>query len=87
MGTILYMAPEQGQGKRYGKKIDIWACGVIMYFILTGKHPFYKPGEGEQSYIRRISEESLKSESLSALADSLFYKLCALSPSDRYTAM
>jgi len=36
MGTLLYMAPEQAQGKVYGKRVDIWALGVIMYIMLTG---------------------------------------------------
>jgi serine/threonine protein kinase len=36
MGTLLYMAPEQAQGKVYGKRVDIWALGVIMYTMLTG---------------------------------------------------
>jgi serine/threonine protein kinase len=41
MGTILYMAPEQALGQRYGKRIDIWAAGIILYILCTGKHPFY----------------------------------------------
>jgi serine/threonine protein kinase len=36
MGTLLYMAPEQAQGKVYGKRVDIWALGIIMYIMLTG---------------------------------------------------
>jgi serine/threonine protein kinase len=36
MGTLLYMAPEQAQGKVYGKRVDLWALGVIMYIMLTG---------------------------------------------------
>lgn len=31
MGTILFMAPEQATGKRYGKRIDMWALGIIMF--------------------------------------------------------
>jgi serine/threonine protein kinase len=31
IGTALYMAPEQIQGKKYGKKIDLYAAGIIMY--------------------------------------------------------
>jgi len=30
-GTILYMAPEQAKGQRYGKRIDMWAIGVITF--------------------------------------------------------
>ena len=55
MGTILYMAPEQALGQRYGKRVDLWACGVIMYKILTGIHPFYNMSDNEKSYIRKIT--------------------------------
>lgn len=34
-GTPLYMAPEQVIGKGYSKKIDLWACGIIAYQLLT----------------------------------------------------
>lgn len=30
-GTILFMAPEQATGKSYGKRVDMWALGVIAY--------------------------------------------------------
>jgi len=30
-GTLLYMAPEQAESKVYANKIDMWACGIIMY--------------------------------------------------------
>lgn len=31
MGTILFMAPEQATGQRYGKRIDMWALGIIVF--------------------------------------------------------
>ena len=60
MGTILFMAPEQATGKRYGKRIDMWALGIIMFQILTGKHPFYVKGDTEETYIKRISESPIE---------------------------
>ena len=44
MGTLLFMAPEQERSMQYGKKIDIWACGVVMYMLIEGKHPLYEEG-------------------------------------------
>ncbi len=39
VGTVHYMAPEIGSGK-YDKGIDIYACGVMLFEMLTGKLPY-----------------------------------------------
>ena len=40
-GTPNYMSPEIVSKKEYyGNAADIWACGVVMYVILTGLYPF-----------------------------------------------
>jgi serine/threonine protein kinase len=39
-GTRLFMAPEQVHSAVYGKPVDIWACGIIMYYLLSfARHP------------------------------------------------
>ena len=43
LGTAAYMSPEQARGKPVGKQADIWAFGVVLFEMLTGKRAF--PGE------------------------------------------
>src|SRR5688500_13125772 len=43
MGTAAYMAPEQARGHSVDKRADIWAFGVVVYEVLTGKHLFAGP--------------------------------------------
>jgi hypothetical protein len=46
VGTVHYMAPEVANG-RYGKEIDVYAMGIILYEMLTGRVPFEGESVGE----------------------------------------
>ena len=53
-GTVVYMAPEQLLGQTYAKSVDIWAIGIIMYELLTGRHPFWQKGVDKLKLKERI---------------------------------
>ena len=46
VGTVYYMAPEIAHG-RYGKEVDVYAIGVMLYELLTGNVPFDGESTGE----------------------------------------
>ncbi|TSM04844.1 CaM kinase-like vesicle-associated protein [Bagarius yarrelli] len=48
-GTPEYLAPEVVARHRYGRPVDCWAIGVIMYMLLSGNPPFYDETEEENT--------------------------------------
>ena len=45
IGTANYVAPEVLQRIPYGKAVDIWALGIILYILLSGTFPFSHPNQ------------------------------------------
>ena len=53
-GTIAYMAPEQFVTGQSSAQSDIFALGLILYEMVSGRHPFHRPDAGELQSIRAI---------------------------------
>jgi serine/threonine-protein kinase len=64
-GTIRYMAPEQFVTGHSSVQSDLWALGVILYELASGRHPFARPDAEDSQAIRAI--QFLEPEDLSAI--------------------
>src|SRR5689334_10868468 len=60
LGTAAYMSPEQAKGKPVDKRADIWAFGVVLYEMLTGKRLFQ--GETTTETLAAVIERAPKWE-------------------------
>jgi eukaryotic-like serine/threonine-protein kinase len=87
LGTLRYMSPEQAQGRPVDRRTDIWSLGVVLYQMLTGKHPFR--GSRIDLVVRSIISDppapldSSRPE-LSGETGRVLSKALAKSPEDRY---
>ncbi|XWS20906.1 hypothetical protein CRYUN_Cryun30bG0009600 [Craigia yunnanensis] len=88
VGNAYYVAPEVLQ-RKYGKEIDVWNAGVILYILLSGVPPF--SGETEKEIFKEVLEGNLdlKSQpwpSISDGAKNLIRKMLVWDPKKRITA-
>ena len=86
LGTVSYMAPEQVRGEQLDARADVWALGVVLYEMLTGRRPF----EGEHEiaiahaivHSRGVRPSVLRPEIWPEL-DALVLRLLARQPGTR----
>ncbi len=49
-GKVAYMAPEQVRGGSIDRRVDLFAMGIVLYALTTGKHPFRRESEAATMY-------------------------------------
>ena len=84
-GTIGYMAPEQFVTGRSSVQSDLWALGVILYELVSGRHPFARPDSDEFMTIRAIQYvDPLPLTEVPAELNSVILTCLEKTPSERY---
>jgi len=89
IGTPSYVAPEVIQMEEYGPPVDMWACGVILYIMISGKMPFF--GRDEHQCLTRIASgqyafPNREWKNVSEECKSLIRSLLQVDPQKRLTA-
>jgi hypothetical protein len=84
VGTVHYMAPEISTGN-YGKQIDVYAAGVILYEMLTGRVPFDGESAGEILMKHLTSPPDLTKVPVDYLP--IVAKALSKNPAHRYASM
>jgi len=90
-GTIAYMAPEQFVTGQSSVQSDIFALGLILYEMVSGRHPFHRPDAQELQSIRAIqfAEPPALREivpDISQELESVILRCLAKQPSERYAS-
>ncbi|XP_049338003.1 calcium/calmodulin-dependent protein kinase type II delta 1 chain isoform X1 [Astyanax mexicanus] len=88
-GTPGYLSPEVLRKEPYGKPVDMWACGVILYILLVGYPPFWD--EDQHRLYQQIKAgaydfPSPEWDTVTPEAKDLINKMLTINPAKRITA-
>jgi len=88
-GTPFYVAPDILLGDGYGPGVDMWACGILLYVLLSGRLPFAADSDADLFKLIMVGDLVWKSpqfDTVSAEAKDLISKLIVVEPEQRWTA-
>lgn len=88
-GTPGYLSPEVIRKDPYGKPVDIWACGVILYILLVGYPPFWdedQPRLYAQIKAGAYDYPSPEWDTVTPEAKNLINSMLTVNPAKRITA-
>lgn len=81
LGTAAYMPPEQAKGREVDKRADIWAFGVVLHEMLTGKRLFH--GETTTETLAAVIERAPRWDNVPAQARPLLRRCLEKDPKRR----
>ena len=89
VGTVMYMSPEQAEGKTVDSRSDVFSLGIILYEMATGRRPF--EGDTQMSILSAIMRETPKPVTevrpgLPRELAKIVNRCLAKDPEDRYQA-
>lgn len=82
-GTVGYMSPEQTMGKLVDQRTDIWALGIVLAEMITGRSPFYRESAPATIFAILNEPPRLPAEIPMEL-QAIIYRALAKEPATRY---